>query len=79
MCPAIPWLLNIIVTMSVDATINTSFGFLITVGVYSILVLLFMVIAIFMKFKLRSNEGVKMGVLYVLFIITSLGLIGSLQ
>ena len=65
-----------IVKLSIDIDIKTAFSFSISIGVYAGVIFLFLIIAIFSRFRLSAEEGVKMAVLYFLFIVTSTIIIG---
>jgi hypothetical protein len=51
--------------------ITTSFSFAISIAIYAGLIVIFVILSICSRFRIEPEEGVKMGVLYFLFIIAS--------
>ena len=71
MCSAIPWVFRVIVKLDIDVYLVSPKAFGISLAIYAGMIFLLLIIAIFSKFKLGPEEGVKMGVLYFMFIVVS--------
>jgi hypothetical protein len=71
MCTSIPWVFRVIVKLDIDVSLVSPQGFGISLAIYAGMIFLLLFIAIFSKFKLGPEDGIKMGVLYFIFIVVS--------
>jgi hypothetical protein len=71
MCTSIPWLFRVIVKLDVDVSLVVPRAFTTSLAIFAGMILMLMILSLFAKFKLAAEEGIKMGVLYVIFIIVS--------
>lgn len=71
MCSAIPWLFRVIVKLDITVVIKSAFGFAIAIAIFGAIILVFLIIAILSRFRIGAEDGVKMGVLYIIFIVAS--------
>lgn len=64
-----------IVKLNLTISLPFRFGFIISIAIFMGIIFVFVLLSIFKRFKLGAEEGVKMGVFYLVFIVASTVLI----
>ena len=60
-----------IVKLDLTVALPFRFGFVITIAVFMGIIMIFLVLSIIKRFRISADEGVKMGMLYLVFIVVS--------
>ena len=71
MCCAIPWVFRVIVKLDIDVFVPSPPAFSYSLAFYAGMIFVLLFISMFSKFKLTAEDGIKMGVLYFIFVVVT--------
>jgi hypothetical protein len=70
---------KVIVKLNIDVHLPFRYGFIISIAIFMGIITAFLIMTIVKRFRISADEGVKMGILYLIFIVSSTVVISIYQ